>query len=84
MHELYKPDWKAWLGDEGGARGGGPDDPRIVLIEVTAESAHYLKTTQPRLVTLFSVAKSVVTGEPPKAGDKGKLDERELGRGDAR
>lgn len=39
IHQLYKPDWKAWLGDEGGDRNGGPDDPRIALIEVKANSA---------------------------------------------
>jgi general stress protein 26 len=84
VHALYKPDWKAWLGDEGGARNGGPDDPRIALIEVTAHSAYYLKVTQPRLVMLFNVAKAIVTGEPPKVGDMGKLDESELVRGDGR
>lgn len=84
IHELYKPDWKAWLGDEGGARNGGPDDPRIALIEVEAESAYYLKATQPRLLTLFSVAKAMVTGDPPKAGDMGKLERRDLATGAAR
>jgi general stress protein 26 len=84
VHELYKPDWKAWLGDEGGERNGGPDDPRIALIEVKAESAYYLKSTQPRLVALFNVAKAIVTGEPPRVGDMGKLGEQELARGDGR
>lgn len=84
IHELYKPDWKAWLGDEGGARNGGPDDPRIALIEVEADSAYYLKATKPRLLTLFSVAKAIVTGEPPKAGDMGKLNRQDLATGAAR
>jgi len=83
IHALYQPDWKAWLGDEGGARDGGPDDPRIALIEVEAESAYYLKSTQSRLIALFSVAKAVVTGDPPKAGDAGQLDRAELAGGDA-
>jgi general stress protein 26 len=81
IHELYQPDWKAWLGDEGGAKNGGPDDPRIALIEVEADSAYYLKATQPKLVTLFSVAKAILTGEPPKAGDMGKLNRQELASG---
>lgn len=84
IHQLYKPDWKAWLGDEGGERDGGPDDPRIALIEVTAESASYLKATTPRLIALFSVAKAIVTGDPPKAGDKGELDRRALAGGAGR
>ncbi len=84
IHELYQPDWKAWLGDEGGERDGGPDDPRIALIEVQAYTAHYLKATAPRIVTLFSVAKAVLTGEPPKAGDKGTLGRSDLAAGAAR
>jgi general stress protein 26 len=84
IHELYKPDWKAWLGDEGGARNGGPNDPRIALIEVEADSAYYLKATKPRLLTLFSVAKGIATGEPPKAGDMGKLNRQDLATGAAR
>lgn len=84
IHELYKPDWKAWLGDEGGERDGGPDDPRIALIEVEADSAYYLKATKPRLLMLFSVAKAIATGEPPKAGDMGKLSRQDLAAGAAR
>jgi general stress protein 26 len=84
IHELYKPDWKAWLGDEGDERDGGPDDPRIALIEVKADSAYYLKSTQPRLVALFSVAKAIVTGNPPKAGDMGELDRPALAAGAGR
>lgn len=84
IHELYKPDWKAWLGDEGGERDGGPDDPRIALIEVQADSAYYLKSTQSRLTTLFSVAKAIATGNPPKAGDMGELDRRALAGGAGR
>ncbi|HYP87197.1 MAG TPA: pyridoxamine 5'-phosphate oxidase family protein [Polyangiaceae bacterium] len=84
IHSLYKPDWKAWLGDEGGERDGGPDDPRIALIEVQAESAYYLKSTQPRLIALFSVAKAIITGNPPKAGDMGELDRAALAGGAGR
>jgi general stress protein 26 len=84
IHELYAPDWKAWLGDEGGARNGGPDDPRIALIEVTAEAATYLKSTHSRPVALFEVAKAIATGTPPKAGDLGHLEREALARGEAR
>src|SRR6478752_9759970 len=76
IHQLYKPDWKAWLGDEGGERDGGPDDPRIALIEVKADSAYYLKMNQPRLIALFNVAKAkaIATGNPPNVGDAGQLE----------
>lgn len=83
IHELYQADWKAWLGDEGGERDGGPDDPRIALIEVEAQSAAYLKSDRPRPLALFSVVKGILTGEPPKVGDLGKLDRKELSRGPA-
>jgi len=84
IHQLYKPDWKAWLGDEGGERNGGPDDPRIALIEVEADSASYLKSNEPRLVSLFKVAKALATGTPPNVGDEGKLSADELAQGGAR
>jgi general stress protein 26 len=82
IHELYKADWKAWLGDEGGDRNGGPDDPRIALIEVKAESANYLRVTEPRLVTLFKLATSLVTGTPPNIGDTGHVKRAELAQGE--
>lgn len=84
IHELYQADWKAWLGDEGGERDGGPNDPRIALIEVEAQSAAYLKSDRPRPLALFSVVKAIVTGEPPKVGDMGRLNQQELARGPAR
>ena len=78
IHELYKPDWKAWFGDEGGDRDGGPDDPRLALVLVEAQSVEYLVTTKSRPVVLFEVAKAMVTGSPPKVGEQRTLNEREL------
>ena len=76
--ELYKPDWKAWFGDEGGERDGGPGDPRLALVLVEAHSVEYLVTTAPRPVVLFEVAKAIITGTPPKVGEQRTLNEREL------
>jgi general stress protein 26 len=78
IHELYKPDWRAWLGDQGGERDGGPDDPRIALLLVEAHSVVYLKKDRPMPAVLFSIVKGMVTGEPPKTGDLRELTEREL------
>jgi general stress protein 26 len=78
IRELYRPDWKAWFGDEGGDRDGGPDDPRLALVLVEAHSVEYLVTTKPRPAVLFEVAKSIVTGNPPKVGEQRTLTEREL------
>ena len=80
IRELYKPDWKAWLGDDGGDRDGSADDPRIALILVEAESATYMKVTKPKPVVLFEVARAMLTGSPPKVGSIRNVTERELER----
>ena len=81
VRELYKPDWKAWLGNEGGERDGSENDPRIALILVDAQSVTYMKVTKPRPVVLFEVAKAMVTGSPPDVGNIRNVTERELHRG---
>ena len=78
IKELYKPDWKAWFGDNGGAEDGGPDDPRLALVLVEAQSVEYLVVTKPKPVVLFEVAKAMITGTPPKVGEQRTLGEREL------
>ena len=78
IRELYEPDWKAWLGDEGGERDGSVDDPRIALILVEAHSVTYLKVDKPQPVVLFEVVKGMVTGSPPDVGSLRTLREREL------
>ena len=78
IHDLYAADWKAWLGDEGGERNGGPDDPRIALVLVEAHSVTYSKKDRPKPIALFSVVKGMITGEVPKTADLRELGEREL------
>jgi general stress protein 26 len=80
VHDLYQPDWRAWLGDEGGERDGGPDDPRIALVLVDAHSVVYSKQDRPQVMSLFSIAKGIVTGTVPKVSDVRSLDEAELGQ----
>ena len=43
IRELYQRDWKAWFGDQGGEKDGGPEDPRLALILVDVQSVVYLK-----------------------------------------
>ena len=81
IHELYQPDWRAWFGDEGGARDGGPDDPRLTLVLVEAESVVYMKSDTPRPVVLYEVVKGIVTGTPPDVGSVRTLDHDELHQG---
>ena len=78
IRELYRPDWKAWFGDQGGARDGGPDDPRLALILVDVHSASYLVVNKPQPVVLFEVAKAMITGNPPKLGEERHVTRPEL------
>ena len=83
IRELYAPDWRAWFGDEGGERDGGPDDPRLALVLVEAHSVVYSKQDRPTPLVLFQVARAMVTGTPPKVADLRTLDASELGGGPA-
>jgi general stress protein 26 len=65
IHQLYRPDWRAWFGDGGGPNDGTPDDPRIILIGVDIRIAHYLELNKPQAVVLFEVVKGMVTGKTP-------------------
>lgn len=78
IRELYAPDWKAWFEDEGGDRDGGPDDPRLALIAVDAHTVHYMKAKHSRPVTLFEIARGMVTGDTPDLGREERLSADEL------
>ena len=78
IHELYQKDWKAWFGDEGGERDGGPDDPRLALIFVEVQSVTFLKVDKPQPIVLFEVARAMVTGTPPKIGNQRELSGKEI------
>ena len=78
IRRLYKPDWKAWFGDEGGARDGGPDDPRFALLIVDASSVVYGKRNKPKPLVLFELVKGMVTGQEPDVADIRHISDREL------
>lgn len=81
IDSLYKPDWKAWLGDQGdGVRDGGARDPRIVLVLVEADSVVYSKSNRPIPLALFQIVKGMITGQPPKVADLREIDADELRR----
>ena len=84
IRELYQPDWKAWFNDEGGDRDGGPDDPRLALILVEATAVHYMKAKHSRAVTLFEIARGVLTGTEPDIGREEHLSGAELKAGPAK
>ena len=68
IHELYRPDWRAWFGDDGGQHHGTPDDPRIVLIAVDITLAMYLELNKPQPVVLFELVKGIITDDRPDLG----------------
>lgn len=78
IHELYRPDWKAWFPDGGPGRDGGPDDPRLALIAVDADSVVYMVSNTPRPVVLFEVVKGMITGTQPDVGETHVLSGSEM------
>jgi general stress protein 26 len=78
IRELWRPDWRAWFGDEGGENHGTPDDPRIVLIGVKIRFAVFLELNKPQPVVLFEVAKGIVTGHPPDFDPPKRISGEEL------
>ena len=83
IRELYKLDWRAWFESEGGERDGGPDDPRITLIAVEADTVIYMTNNTPAPVVLFEVARGIITGSRPDVGEMRSLTGEELHRGAA-
>ncbi len=84
IRRLYEPDWKAWFADEGGARDGGPDDPRFALVLVDARSVIYGKRTKSKPLALFEIAKGMLTGDRPDVADVRHVSEGEMDRGQPR
>lgn len=80
IHGLYAKDWRAWLGDQGGSRDGGPDDPRICLILIEADRIVYGKKDRPMPLVLWEVAKAMVTGNPPEVADVREVGPREIAK----
>jgi general stress protein 26 len=77
---LWAPDWKAWFEDKGGAEDGSASDPRLLLIGVSAKSAHFLSIDKPQPVVLFELLKGTVTGKKPDIGRVRKLSSASLHR----
>src|SRR5207237_9420709 len=78
VRQLYQENWKAWFEGSGGELDGGPNDPRIALIMVEADSATYMKVNKPRPIILFETLKAKVTGSPPRVGDVREVTGAEL------
>ena len=66
IHEMWTSMAKAWFP-------GGEDDPAISLIKVMPEYGYYWDTKNNKIVSLFKIAKSMVTGETDDDGIEGTL-----------
>lgn len=56
--ELWTPLAKAWFPQ-------GPSDPRLALLRVEVEQAEYWDSPSSKMVQLYALAKSAITGKPP-------------------
>ncbi|MFT3785021.1 MAG: pyridoxamine 5'-phosphate oxidase family protein [Tepidisphaeraceae bacterium] len=63
--ELWSPIWKNWF--------SGPEDPNLVLIEVTPESAEYWDNGS-QAIAMLKFAVAAVTGKKMNEGDHGHVD----------
>ncbi|TVY35037.1 Protein bli-3 [Lachnellula cervina] len=63
VEKYYSSSLKAWLGDLGdGTHDGGPKDPRIGVIKVTAQTATYAVNRKNAISRVAEIAQGVVTG----------------------
>ncbi|KAI4094455.1 MAG: hypothetical protein LQ344_002204 [Seirophora lacunosa] len=79
VRKYYSPTLKAWLGDLGdGKHDGGPEDPRIGVIKITAQTATYAISEGNFVSRQFQVAKGTVTGQAPNVNKLREITEEEL------
>jgi general stress protein 26 len=62
IDDLWNARAAAWFPD-------GRDDPSVALIKVHAHTAEYWVSDEPKVVSLFKVAKAAVTGGQPDIGE---------------
>ena len=74
IERLWDKSWRIFFGMEDEVRDGGPQDPRLVLIEVDVDSVVYMKSELSLPRRLFEVAKSFVTGEAAELGEVKRLE----------
>jgi general stress protein 26 len=64
---LWSKTTEAWFPD-------GPDDPNLALVRVAITHADYWDVRENKLVQLFKMARSAVTGRPPQGmGEHGRV-----------
>ena len=79
VRKYYSPTLKAWLGDlEDGTHDGGPEDPRIGVIKVTAKTATYAIATRTMPGRAKEIITGTITGNAPNVNKLRELSEDEL------
>lgn len=79
VKKYYSPALKAWLGDLGdGKHDGGPEDPRVGVIRVTAKAATYAVTRKNVVSRGIEMAQGVVTGKAPAVNKLREISEQEI------
>lgn len=66
--ELWNPFAKTWF--------KGPDDPNLVLMRVTPESAEYWDAPNSKMVRLFQLVAGAITGKPAVDAENERIDIR--------
>jgi general stress protein 26 len=57
---------KAWFPD-------GLEDPRLILLKVTPDTAEYWDSSSSKIVVAFNLLKAVITGDQPDLGTHDKI-----------
>jgi len=79
VHKHYSPALKAWLGDLGdGTHDGGPEDPRIGIIQVKAATATYATSRKNAIARGVEIVQGVITGEAPAVNKLREISEDEF------
>lgn len=79
IKEVYSKGTSAWFGDIGdGVHTGGPEDPRMTLIEVKANYISYWKSTVTSVGFLKEVAQATIQGKVATTGVQRHLTEQDI------
>ncbi len=79
IKDIYSKGIKAWFGDLGdGVHDGGPDDPRMALIEVKSKYISYWKHTVGTLGFIKEVGVATLTGQVADTGVQRELKEQDI------
>ena len=79
IKEYYSKGTNAWFGDLGdGVHTGGPEDPRMALIEVKAKYIVYWKATASKVGFVKEVVQAATTGKTADTGFQRQLSEEDI------